>query len=69
MLSSLGRFSRRHAFQEKPWSFDDGFHPRDWLTRQPRFASRPQPLMVILNDPSCYHFRVLDPPSSAQKWQ
>src|SRR5438093_3921948 len=28
-------------------------------------ARQPEPFALVLNEPSCYHFRVFDPPSSA----
>jgi hypothetical protein len=31
---------------------------RDWTTA---LASQPEPPALVLNEPSCYHFRVLDP--------
>jgi hypothetical protein len=38
---------------------------RDLRDRTPALASQPEPPALVLDQPSCYHFRVLDPRASA----
>jgi hypothetical protein len=60
---AIGRFSRPHPLNEEPWQLDDGHsQPLALLrVRTTALACQPEPPALVLNEASCYHFRVLDP--------
>jgi hypothetical protein len=64
----MGRFSASHFLSRKrPLRFDDWYSQALAIcaTGQERLARQPEPPALVLNEPSCYHFRVRDPRVSA----
>jgi hypothetical protein len=65
MISSLGCFLRHFLFKEEACDSMTAFTS---LSRSARgtnsvsIARQTQPPAVVLDEPSCYHFRILDPP-------
>ena len=52
---------RRATSRRIATGFDDGRSLGTCATRRRRLARQPEPPTLVLKEPSCYHFRVLDP--------
>jgi hypothetical protein len=53
--------TRRATSRRIATGFDDGRSLATCATRRRRLARQPEPPTLVLNEPGCYHFRVLDP--------
>src|SRR5947209_10855511 len=57
--------TRRATSRPIATGFDDGRSLVTCATRRRRLARQPEPPTLVLNEPSCYHFRALDSRVSA----